>query len=87
MNIQNLRRSLILGSRISILDLIHVDINSLCDESLQVYFSHCLTCGLYEQALISGKLLDKYSLPRRGNIQDNSADSFLTVRAARVNRT
>jgi hypothetical protein len=84
MNIVKLRRHLLSDKKIKIEDLENADINSLCDDSLRIYFNHCLICQLNRQALKAGRLLDKYSLPRRGNIVDNMADSFLSVRASRI---
>ena len=87
MSITQLRKRLLQGKTIQMSEFEAANFPQLCDESLQIFFNHCLTLGLYTLALESGKLIDKRSLPRRGNIFDNSADSFLTVRAARIARS
>ena len=84
MTITQLRKRLLQGKTIQISEFEAANFSELCDDSLQIFFNHCLTLGLNRLALESGKLIDKRSLPRRGNILDNSADSFLTVRAARI---
>lgn len=87
MTVTQLRKRLLQGKTIKVSEFLEANFSDLCDESLSIFFSHCLTLRLNSLAVESGILLDKRALPRRGNIFDNQADSFLSLRAARISRS
>ena len=87
MTVTQLRKRLLQGKTISVQEFLAANFSELCDDSLLIFFNHCLTLKLNSLAVQSGILLDKRALPRRGNIVDNQADSFLSLRAARIARS
>lgn len=87
MTVTQLRKRLLQGKTIKVSEFLAANFSELCDDSLLVFFNHCLTLRLNRLAVESGILLDKRALPRRGNIVDNQADSFLSLRAARIARS
>lgn len=87
MTVTQLRKRLLQGKTIKVSEFEAAKFSELCDDSLLVFFNHCMTLRLNHLAVEAGMLLDKRALPRRGNVVDNQADSFLSLRAARISRS
>jgi len=84
MNIRTMRKSLLFHpDSLTPSTLRNVDTDNLCDESLKAYFAVCMNKELFEDALRAGLRIDKITLPRRGNMIDESG-GFLTLRSGRI---
>lgn len=57
----------------------------LCDKSLKIFFELCKDLRLWDEALDAGRLLDKITQPRRGNLVDEGGGYF-AQRAARIDK-
>jgi hypothetical protein len=82
---RRLRGDLIHNKPLDRYSLKDISPGELCDESLKIFFELCKDLRLWDKALVAGRLLDRITQPRRGNLVDEGGGYF-AQRASRIDR-